>query len=77
METTIIIGDLTKDSVSIVKKNYVIDNGEKHFVGNVRRAYINSEVGREMLKRDIPEPYLKSVFNVWGNSPTVNSYDDV
>ncbi|GEM_PF-38000 len=49
---------LTDDNVSIKKED-------------CRKAYANSESGRQELKTEIPEPYLSQVLAIWGDVPTV------
>ncbi|MFR1708170.1 MAG: hypothetical protein ACLSV2_04645 [Clostridium sp.] len=41
---------------------YVLAFGEQW-----RRAYSNTEEGIEDLKREIPEPYLSTILNLWVN----------
>ena len=42
---------LTKDSVSVLRQQFLTFNGEEMQVGgNIRNAYMNSKSGREQLK---------------------------
>jgi len=67
-----IIEMLTQDSVSIKKQKYIVVDGQEYAVGEPwRRAYINSEKGREQVQTEVPEPYLSAIFAVWGDTPTV------
>lgn len=44
----------------------------KYFVGDIhRRAYVNSESGRADISKDLSEPYLSAVMNIWGDTPIV------
>ena len=58
------ITNVTFDAVSILE----VRDGE-----NWRRAYVNSEVGRDQLKADFPEAYeeLCGEDKPWGTEPTV------
>lgn len=72
MITEKIIDMLTKDSVSILTKKFVEDNGEKLQVGeNHRCAYVNSIAGRELISTNEPEDISSTVLNFWGNEPTI------
>jgi len=67
-----IIEMLTQDSVSIKKQKYIVADGQEYAVGEPwRRAYINSEKGREQVQTEVPEPYLSAIMTVWGDTPTV------
>ena len=67
-----IIEMLTQDSVSIKKQKYIVVDGQEYAVGEPwRRAYINSEKGREQVQTEVPEPYLSAIMTVWGDTPTV------
>ena len=63
---------LTTDSVSVVMKKYIEFGGNKYYTADTRNPYVNSNLGREQIKNVLTEPYLSSVFAVWGNTPTVN-----
>lgn len=63
---------LTKDSVSILKQNYLDLDGELLQVGqNIRNAYVNSPSGRATISEILPEEYANAVFAVWGDTPTI------
>jgi len=63
---------LTENSVSIKKQKYIVDNGEEYPVGQPwRRAYVNSERGRQQVQEEVPEPYRSAIFVVWGDTPTI------
>ena len=67
-----IIEMLTQDSVSIKKQKYIVVDGQEYAVGEPwRRAYINSEKGREQVQTEVPEPHLSVIMTVWGDTPTV------
>mgnify|MGYP000860378665 FL=1 len=72
MVEKIIIDMLNQDSVSIKKQKYIVVDGQEYAVGEPwRRAYINSEKGREQVQTEVPEPYLSAIMTVWGDTPTV------
>lgn len=63
---------LTKDSVSVLRQNFVIINGEEMQVGdNVRNVYMNSPLDRESIKKVLSKEYCDAVFAVWGSTPTI------
>ncbi|WP_418815523.1 hypothetical protein [Ruminococcus bromii] len=64
---------LTKDSVSVLKQQFLNFNGEEMQVGeNVRNAYMNSKSGREQLRKVLSDEYFNAVMAVWGDNPTVD-----
>ena len=49
---------LTKDSVSVLRQQFLTFNGEEMQVGgNIRNAYMNSKSGREQLKTVLSDEY--------------------
>lgn len=76
----IILDQLNKDSVSVVKQSFVNIDGTPQKVGEDRRnAFVNSDAQRELLRDFIPEQYLQAVFAVWGKTATVNEavFEDI
>ncbi len=64
---------LTKDSVSVLRQQFLTFNGEEMQVGgNIRNAYMNSKSGREQLKTVLSDEYYNAVMAVWGDNPTVD-----
>ena len=67
---------LTKDSVSILTKKFIEDEGEKLQVGkNHRCAYVNSKSGRERILTNEPEEVSSTVIQYWGDTPTVEEIE--
>lgn len=65
---------LSKDSVSVLKKTVANIDGKEVQVGeNFRRAFDNSVEGRKDIAEFLEEPYLSSVMQMWGDTPTVES----
>lgn len=63
---------LTKESVSVLRQQFLNFNGEEMQVGgNIRNAYMNSKSGREQLRAVLSDEYYNAVMAVWGSSPTV------
>ena len=57
---------LTKDSVSVLRQNFINLGGEDVQVGeNVRNAYTNCESDREILKEQLSEEYFNAIMTVW------------
>lgn len=64
---------LTKDSVSVLRQQFLTFNGEEMQVGgNIRNAYMNSKSGREQIRKALSNEYYNAVMAVWGNNPTVD-----
>ena len=64
---------LTKDSVSVLRQQFLNYNGVEMQVGeNIRNAYMNSKSGREQLKAVLSDEYYAAVMAVWGTEPTVD-----
>jgi hypothetical protein len=63
---------LTKDSVSVLRQQFLTFNGEEMQVGvNIRNAYMNSKTGREQIRKVLSDEYYNAVMAVWGTEPTV------
>ena len=68
---------LTKDSVSVLKQQFLNFSGEEMQVGgNIRNAYMNSKSGREQLRAALSDEYYTAVMTVWGDNPTVNDHNE-
>lgn len=64
---------LTKDSVSVLRQQFLTFNGEEMQVGvNIRNAYMNSESGRQLIRNLLPDEYYNAVMAVWSDNPTVD-----
>ena len=65
---------LTKDSVSIITKRFIEEDGVKYQVGDIHRcAYVNSEESRERIVANEPEDVSATVLQFWGDTPTVDT----
>lgn len=63
---------LTETSVSVKTQKYVVVDGVEYPIGEPhRRAYVNSESGRQQVQVEVPEPHRTAIFAVWGDEPTV------
>lgn len=57
---------LTKDSVSVLRQQFLTFNGEEMQVGgNIRNTYMNDESGREQLRKVLSDEYYNAVMAVW------------
>ena len=64
---------LTKESVSVLRQQFLNYNGVDMQVGeNIRNAYENSPSGREQLKTVLSDEYYNAVMAVWGDNPTID-----
>ena len=57
---------LTKDSVSVLRQQFLTFNGEEMQVGgNIRNEYMNDESGIEQLRKVLSDEYFNAVMAVW------------
>lgn len=57
---------LTKDSVSVLRQQFLTFNCEEMQVGgNIRNAYMNDESGIEQLRKVLSDEYFNAVMAVW------------
>ena len=57
---------LIKDSVSVLRQQFLTLNGEEMQVGgNIRNAYMNDESGIEQLRKVLSDEYFNAVMAVW------------
>ena len=57
---------LTKDSVSVLRQQFLTFNGEEMQVGgNIRNTYMNDESGREQIRKVLSDEYYNAVMAVW------------
>lgn len=57
---------LTKDSVSVLRQQFINYGGVDMQVGeNIRNAYSNNEDDRALLKNILSEEYYNAVMAVW------------
>ena len=57
---------LTKDSVSVLRQQFLNFNGEEMQVGgNIRNTYMNDESGIEQLRKVLSDDYFNAVMAVW------------
>lgn len=54
MQELISLDELNINSVSVVTRKYIEEEGVKYFVGDIhRRAYVNSEDGRKEINEGL------------------------
>lgn len=64
---------LTQDSVSVKKQTYIEYMGQQYPIGEPwRRAYANSEKGRQQIVDELPQAQVNAIMAVWGDTPTMN-----
>ncbi len=64
----ITLDNLTNESVSVLRQQYLCYNGVEMQIGeNVRNAYTNCVEDRKILKEKLSEEYFNAVLAVWGN----------
>jgi len=63
---------LTVDFVEVSTKETAEINGKKNVVDNHMVSSSNSPMGRKFVEGlDIPKNFITSIFDVWGDEPTV------
>ena len=72
IKTVTTVTNLTKDSVSILKQNFIEFNGKRTRVGdNFRTSYVNSTRGRQSLVNEQSAQDAAAVLAKWGDTPTI------
>ena len=72
IKTVTTVTNLTKDSVSILKQNFIEFNGKPTRVGdNFRTSYVNSTRGRQSLVNEQSAQDVAAVLAKWGDTPTI------
>ena len=72
IKTVTTVTNLTKDSVSILKHNFIQFNGKQTRVGdNFRTSYVNSARGRQSLVNEQSTQDAAAVLAKWGDTPTI------
>lgn len=66
-KTEFIIDMLTKDSVSIVKKQYFEIGGKRYYDDNERNSYVNDECDIQLLRNAVPDYIFNAVMEVWNS----------
>lgn len=65
---------LTNTSVSILTQKFVkVDGKETQLGKNHRKAYVNTEAGRQALMSEQEEATVQAVFAIWGDAPMVTN----
>lgn len=73
IKTVTTVTDLTKDSVSILKQNFIEFNEKQTQVGeNFRTSYVNSTSGRQSLVNEQSAQDAAAVLAKWGDTPTID-----
>lgn len=72
------IDNLNLDNVSVKKQTFMEYMGVEYPMGQPwRRAYVNSESGRQQIVEELPQAQVNAVMAVWGDTPTVNEEEQV
>ena len=68
---------LNQDNVSVKKQTYIDYMGQQYPIGEPwRRAYVNSEQGRQQVIDELPQAQVNAIMAVWGDTPTVTEVID-
>ena len=64
----ITLDNLTNESVSVLRQQYLCYNGVEMQIGdNVRNSYTDCDEDRKILKEQLSDEYFNAVLAVWGN----------
>lgn len=67
LTTKITLDMLTKNSVSVLKQQFItLNNVEMQVGGNIRNTYMNDTSGRKIIQNTLSQDYQNAVFAVWG-----------
>lgn len=66
LKEKITLDNLTNESVSVLRQQYLCYNGVEMQVGdNVRNAYTNCDEDKAILKEQLSDEYYNAVMAVW------------
>lgn len=66
-----ILDNLNQNSVSVKKQTFIIYNEQQYPIGEIwRRAYVNSELGRQQVSQELPSAQINAILSVWGDEAT-------
>jgi len=66
-----ILDNLNQNSVSVKKQTFIIYNEQQYPIGEIwRRAYVNSELGRQQVSQELPSAQINAILAVWGDEAT-------
>lgn len=67
------LDNLNQNSVSVKKQAYIDYMGQEYPIGEPwRRAYVNSEQGRQQIVDELPIAQVNAITAVWSDTPTVS-----
>lgn len=66
-----ILESLNKDNVNVVIETYINFENEEYKLGRYRKCYANSPYGRTLVEEELPESYRNAIFEIWGDTPTL------
>ena len=46
-------------------------NGKTYEIERSRTCYGNSTMGRTQVSKQLPEQYVRAIFEIWGDNPTI------
>lgn len=62
---------LTENSVNILIITTINLNGKTYEIEKSRTCYGNSPIGRQQVTEQLPEQYVRAIFEIWGENPTL------
>lgn len=68
---TYMLERLTENSVNILIITTIELNGKTYEIERSRTCYGNSTMGRTQVSEQLPEQYVRAIFEIWGDNPTI------
>ncbi|MBU5254188.1 hypothetical protein KQI46_20050 [Lysinibacillus capsici] len=66
-----ILDNLNQNSVSVKKQTYILYKEQQYPIGEIwRRAYVNSDLGRQQVLKELPSAQINAILAVWGDEAT-------
>ncbi|MBL3731543.1 hypothetical protein JIN86_18300 [Lysinibacillus sp. HST-98] len=66
-----ILDNLNQNSVSVKKQTYILYKEQQYPIGEIwRRAYVNSDLGRQQVSKELPSAQINAILAVWGDEAT-------
>lgn len=62
---------LNENTVNVLIITTIELNEKTYEIERSRTCYGNSPIGRAQVSEQLPEQYVRAIFEIWGNEPTI------
>ena len=62
---------LNENTVNVLIISTIELNGKTYEIEKSRICYGNSLIGRSQVSEQLPEQYVRAIFEIWGENPTM------